>query len=1098
MADKLPKVGDGSVPEWQTTRLWTELDNREDELAKDLSRYVAGVLPKIEKVLAKGDSTPGTFTLHDSEHSFRVAERIVDLAGEELAGHMDPYDLGLLLLSAYLHDIGMTPPVARIDAIWAYLLSGAAQELPDGEQEAIQAWLDDEAHGIAAPLSEGQPTIAILQQARSLIAEYVRFCHNDWSANWIEENLTDLDDHTYSGCQSDLIRLCKSHHYGFDELRSDDFQPRYVGNPGTVLHLRFDACLLRVADVLDFDPERTPKILYTHRDVEDSSAIFWHQDHELAFKLDGSHIAIHARPPSALLHHAIDLTVADVNRELQLCQRLANETQFHRMPDRAEDLPHRWSIDVSVVPNVKPRDDSYEYMDGTFRPDQERILDLLGGIALYGSPLAAVRELLQNAFDAVREQIAYQRLRHPAPASAEAHDSIAAMHEVSLVLEQTDQGMRLVCRDTGIGMSQDIVKSRFLVSGSTASHETKALERACEEKGFSVGRTARFGIGVLAYFLLGAHLKIETRRSSDAGDPEETGWTFVSDGLSDFGELRRNDECQPGTQVELTIRSDAMPNGPEEFARAMDAYVRNTIRRVPCNFSFTARGVDIEPFVSGPGWVDRSVDIERSFLEPMLAPGDQIEQARTDLYSSGRLRAFEQRRQRWEKLSEHAAEVLSVKEEQGELPDGLGSYRILVGYFTIQGQVLLTYLDVSESDEGGLQLSPIEGIPAIELGGGTQASWNGMSVAVDMGRHRAGLGRVRPGTLVEIDLTSDLAGELAVDRNTVTADEGALAGIRFVRERAWKLQSKLVRENGDSPFALINGHVAQVAVETEQPLMWPENEGDFGAEANKPTRLSPLVLPAIDMDRYEVHDLSGVCWRGKRVAAVPTMSIGAAGNRKGSWTWHGSLFAPQMVGAREGHGLMQPFPLWTRVEASSSQGGPPGFAGEFPPQWSTLVGIEAESLGAGETTRIWNPAHPVVAAVDTASWEWVGRTFPRDQDPLPHAGALMQSRSRIAAWILISLEYGNGVIWAGLTERSPDFLPDAWRLLGLDGDELIVDWREEYGETILRLLGPSSWESLDEPEAGKTFAEIMDDPGDDWWLTGDDGNRQLPTIRAVS
>jgi hypothetical protein len=46
-------------------------------------------------------------------------------------------------------------------------------------------------------------------------------------------------------------------------------------------------------------------------------------------------------------------------------------------------------------------------------------LELLAGTQLYGTPLAAIRELLQNAFDAVGERIARERLSQPDPVDPE-------------------------------------------------------------------------------------------------------------------------------------------------------------------------------------------------------------------------------------------------------------------------------------------------------------------------------------------------------------------------------------------------------------------------------------------------------------------------------------------------------------------------------------------------------------------------------------------------------------------------------------------------------------------------------------------------------
>jgi len=76
-------------------------------------------------------------------------------------------------------------------------------------------------------------------------------------------------------------------------------------------------------------------------------------------------------------------------------------------------LPHHWNIEPTLATSVEPLGQCYEYIDGTFRPDVRRLLELLSGIELYGNELVSIRELLQNAFDAVREQIARECLERP-------------------------------------------------------------------------------------------------------------------------------------------------------------------------------------------------------------------------------------------------------------------------------------------------------------------------------------------------------------------------------------------------------------------------------------------------------------------------------------------------------------------------------------------------------------------------------------------------------------------------------------------------------------------------------------------------------------
>lgn len=841
------------VPGWETTRLWKELERREGDVpAEKLARVLPPILLEVETILRSGDSGPGSFTLHDDGHSRRVAERIPDLAGPELLEQMGAYDIGLLLLSAYLHDIGMTPPVANLVARETYLLTGDADTMSEDDRLDLQAWLDDEAYGISPPLSESQPTAAILQQARSLVARYTRARHNERSEGWMREHLAKLDGDTYEGCLSDLVALCVSHHFGIEKLRSDRFEPRYVGAPASVLHLRFDACLLRVADVLDFDPERTPRILYMHRNVEESSAIFWHKDHMLSFVQADRVLSIHARPPNAVIHHAVEVTADDVDRELQLARQLGDEIPFDRMGDT--ELPHLWRMDINVRRNIKPRDNAYEYMDGTFRPDQERILKLLGGEALYGSPLAAVREVVQNAFDAVREQIAYERLADDIPGSEETLERIAAIHSIGLTLEHSDEGVRLICRDSGVGMSRELIRSRFLVGGSTPSHEMRTLERACEDEGFKVGRTSRFGIGVLAYFLLGSRLRLTTRRSTEGQDTDGVGWTFTSDGLTDFGELKRNPNCSTGTQIELLVRLDVMPDGVQKFIGDLDAYLRRTIRRAPCRFTFRIPGSNLEPLEGGPGWFDRTTEAEGIFLARVTSKLKSSVDTDLTIFSSQRRRIEEQRHRRFEEVERGMRAALSVNEEIGDLPDGLGSFRIYTGHFELRDEVLLAYFDLVDTSDGKLAARPIEGNLGISMGSSSRTSWNGIAItnesagAYGLMRRRLEHG----GLFYEIDWTSDDAGELAVNRGTLKPSLAADQAVRFVERQARAIQRQLARANPDSPFALINAGATNVAIPVEGNPLWPQSLEETTASEPKP--LTPLTMPVVDGSEFAAQE----------------------------------------------------------------------------------------------------------------------------------------------------------------------------------------------------------------------------------------------------
>ena len=108
-----------------------------------------------------------------------------------------------------------------------------------------------------------------------------------------------------------------------------------------------------------------------------------------------------------------------IDGELALCRRIADDSPLGAIPGEAE-IPYPWTLPAACHRDVEPREGTYEYIDGAFRPDTKKLLALLSGTSLYQTPFHAVRELIQNAFDAVAEKIAYMRLQH-GPASVVRH-----------------------------------------------------------------------------------------------------------------------------------------------------------------------------------------------------------------------------------------------------------------------------------------------------------------------------------------------------------------------------------------------------------------------------------------------------------------------------------------------------------------------------------------------------------------------------------------------------------------------------------------------------------------------------------------------------
>lgn len=1022
---------------WRATELWSELESRDQEPAPKLKLLLEDVLPQIEKVLNKADTMPGNFTLHEGDHSERVAAWMAELAGEDLLRQMSSDEVALLLCSAYLHDIGMTPRLGKVRDAYELLVSGDPAKMTEDEVEELQAWLDEEWNGITPPIGSERPTRKELRLVNQIISGYVRGRHNEWSEEWIRA-FFDHKEVPYPRWVDHLVRICKSHHQGFDELASDDFRPLLVDSPAQVLHLRYCACLLRVADILDFDPERTPRILFEHRDVEEISAIFWQKDRGISFKREGNRLELSAEPSDALIHHAIVQTVEAVNRELHLCRQLDDETNFQHRPGSKQALPHRWTLDAAVTAIVTPADKAYTYIDGTFQPDAQRLLELLAGVELYQTPLAALRELLQNAFDAVREQMARQRLRARNPASSKTHVRVAADHEVTLTVTRTESGLLLTCTDTGVGMSREVITDRFLVGGSTPGHDLRRLERECEASGFSLERTAHFGIGVLSYFLMADRLVIHTCRSREGGNHDGMGWTFSSLGLTDFGELKADANSPQGTTVEFEIDIDKWGEDREDLVKGIEAYVRNKLRRLPCAFSFSAPGFDVPDFACN-GWPSREAEIREYFAE---------------------------------ELSDEALDALVFESHSGELPDGFGAYRIHLCHFETGGGPSLAYMKLIPADRDRFEIGTKEKSEGVQLGSVLRHSWNGMSIdtadELDLPPNNA---------VIEIDWTSNEAGRLMVHRDYFNPSETAADAVKLVNERAEELLREFATEHIDAPMALFNFLQldAGSAKFTAPPSpCWQHDEGDWGER----WYFGPLNPPIVD--RHPMLDAIAFSWRGKPVTIPAVLEIRPFHGGRGHWSWFGHS-QPQFIGAVETEEGIEPIGVWEKIESSdASRYTPRKTAARFPPEWKALVGA-AILWPWRETT--WNRNHPLLQAVDGDAWRWA-QAVP--SDPRHHLDELFDAgqdpEGRVAAWMLMCLQRSEKV-WKELSTGSPEILSKAWSLVeGLEELGKILFYGQRLGERTVKVVTAGSWQEYEGEEADRVFAHELRVPRRDWLL----------------
>ncbi|WP_328861851.1 HSP90 family protein [Streptomyces sp. NBC_00306] len=164
----------------------------------------------------------------------------------------------------------------------------------------------------------------------------------------------------------------------------------------------------------------------------------------------------------------------------------------------------------------------------TFQVDLRGLVDLLSH-HLYSSPKVYLRELLQNAVDAITAR------------RAEEPDAPA---RVRLFAEDG----RLRVEDSGIGLTESDVHSLLATIGR--SSKRAGADGIASARADFLGQ---FGIGLLACFVVAAEIRVVSR-SARTPDAPPVEWSARDDGSYTVRTLPDSARPEPGTTVHLTAR----------------------------------------------------------------------------------------------------------------------------------------------------------------------------------------------------------------------------------------------------------------------------------------------------------------------------------------------------------------------------------------------------------------------------------------------------------------------------------------------------------------------------------------------------------------
>jgi hypothetical protein len=494
-------------------------------LHTNLTNLVNGLLAYIlDRVTAREMEM---FTMHDRVHGRKVAHLMWHILKPERRERLTPPEIGILLVSAHLHDLGMGLSPAERAArlapdsdLWDKL------EIQDSVKNGIESLRTQIADERTSDSLKRRAEQQLFQAEEALLTQDTRERHATRGryeeilgllAHFHQREPTRIPDIeaalSFDGdsFRDKLIDVCTSHNEDSDGLVANDEKnldrPRFpedfpVGRCNADLHMV--AAALRLADILDFDRERTPAALFhyllptTLGGLENRSILEWSKHLAISnWHIERDAIVFRGRSQSHIIHHAV----------VQFCTAIADEikaTHATFSPLGEEDWP--FVLPFSVKADI--HEEGYRYVPYKFELDDERVYSLLMGGAIYDNPLVAVRELVQNAVDACKLRDSLTRLYEEYEEPSKVNRIIIRYEEPTSQCSQS----RLIVKDTGTGMDAYTLERYFLQVGSSYynSSDFNQFRVQLRKKNLDFAPVSEFGIGFLSTFLLADYVEVET------------------------------------------------------------------------------------------------------------------------------------------------------------------------------------------------------------------------------------------------------------------------------------------------------------------------------------------------------------------------------------------------------------------------------------------------------------------------------------------------------------------------------------------------------------------------------------------------------------
>lgn len=454
------------------------------------------------------------YTNHGERHISSVLSIATKIIEDNTYNLLEPVDIEVLINSILLHDVGMHISYAGFlwllqedsfrrksiynDQPWSVLWDNYFRESMKWNQEKREEIFGECVEIKKIPMDEKHAT----KVDKLLIGEFLRKYHHklayDIAINGFPGNSGVVDCLQVSDetLRPVVGHIARSH--GMKLWNMVDYMKKEYGNPRMCLGVKiiYLMAILRLSDYFDIDKSRANKVIWNVKKIDSGiSQKEWEQhnciegvDFEYQDDKESLYIRL-GKPNNSYMFLKIEKFIQKLQNELDTSWAVIGKT-YSRFGNFNLKFRRVYSNLETVKESVK-----YVTEEVTFNVNRN-ILFYLAQPLYGGNPSYGIRELIQNASDACKERKIIEKKKY--------------LPKITMEIKEEEGKQFFIIADNGIGMTKEVIIRYFLVAGSSFRNDIEWKKRFCLENENIVIRNGKFGIGVIAAFLLGNNVQVET------------------------------------------------------------------------------------------------------------------------------------------------------------------------------------------------------------------------------------------------------------------------------------------------------------------------------------------------------------------------------------------------------------------------------------------------------------------------------------------------------------------------------------------------------------------------------------------------------------